>query len=32
MSYPWGLFLLIEIPVVVAVISIVVYVRKHPKL
>jgi hypothetical protein len=32
MAYPWGLFLAIEVPVIAAVISIIVYVRKHPKL
>jgi hypothetical protein len=32
MAYPWGLFFLIEVPCVVAVIGIVRYVYKHPKL
>jgi len=29
---PWGTFILIEAPVVVVVIAIVWYVRRHPKL
>lgn len=32
MAYPWGLFLLIEVPVIVVVIWIIRYVYKHPKL
>jgi hypothetical protein len=32
MAWDWGLFLAIEIPVVAAVVSIVFYVRRHPKL